>query len=373
MNRFTPKLLRVLIVSVLLPLSGFGQMLPETAGNLQRSINALQVKIGILQNQQGLADDPASRLFLQKLKRLLYNLREISRRANTSTGRLNVATIRRYLHTNLQQSAFTDANGAHTANVFPAVAPMSPFTVGTGKSSYQAFSLTVPLHQSVNSIAPGAALQYPPINNVAVIRGFKTQAAAALLHPNLIPPIPTQAQVENAIEEYANCFSNGIVLRQLHGGEVIVRCCQGGASEPGSWWVSLQDFPLSLQQLRENLANLPNWNQDGNLEFFVVPEECNITVLEGVVAAQQLNGGNLRYFQLRGGEHYERNFLNNVSQRVEVTKNYLQGGAKTQIYVLLNGSYSNHNVGIAFSNANVDYIPCLAIIPTGWDVELAIN
>jgi hypothetical protein len=104
------------------------------------------------------------------------------------------------------------------------------------------------------------------------------------------------------------------------------------------------------------------------LEFFVVPEGCNITILEGRVAAQQLrNSHNDRYFRLIEREYYGMLFTNNVQagQRTETTGGYLQGGA-IQMFVLLNSSISGHNTGDAF----VNYISCLAIVATGFDVEL---
>jgi hypothetical protein len=288
-----------------------------------------------------------------------------SQAANTPAGQLDVATIGAYLHTGLQQSAFTDVNGAHAAS--SADIPASPFRANTGKSSYRALGSIIPLHHSVNSITP-PPWWYPPINNVAIIQTLQAVTIPFQRNPVVIHPIPTQEEINNAIEEYANCFSNDIVLRQLSGGELIVRCCQQGAPEPGCWWVPVQDFPLSVQQLREDIANLPDWNQNGNLEFFVVPEGCNITILEGRVAAQQLrNSHDDKYFWLMAGEYYGIPFMDMVrdGQRNEATERYLQGGA-LQMFVLLNSSISNHNTGDAF----IPYISCIAIIETGFDVEL---
>jgi hypothetical protein len=374
MNRLPFKFLQILVAAVLLPLSGFGQMAPATADRLQQSINDLHLKILALSApnfprnlHRGPYDARATTvnaLFLQNLRQLRTNLIGLWQAANTLAGQLDVATIGAHLHNGLQQSAFTDTAGTHAAGL--AVAPVSPFRVSTGKSSYRAFGNIIPLHNSVNLIA--LPLQHPPINDVATIQALKAATIPFQRHLAVIHPIPTQMEVDSAIEEYANCFSNGIILRQLSGGEVIVRCCQQGAPEPGCWWVPLQDFPLSAQQLREDIANLPDWNQNGNFEFFVVPERCNITILEGRVAAQQLkNSYNSRYFRLNGRECYGMLFRDNVQagQRNEVTKAYLQGGA-IQMFVLLNSSISGHNIGNAF----VNNMPCFAIIETGFDVEL---
>ena len=83
-------------------------------------------------------------------------------------------------------------------------------------------------------------------------------------------------------------FSNRITVKKLEAGEILVRCCQLGSLEPGGWWVRIQDMPLSIVDVRDGIAVKGEWNQNGNLEFFVVPEGCNIIILEGVTASQQL-------------------------------------------------------------------------------------
>ena len=125
MNRLTPRLLCSLVAVVLLPISGFGQMDPAVAVRLQQSIDALNAKIDELQNpsfpphlHRGPYDAQAvtaNESFLRNLRQLRTNLIYLWQAANAPTGHLDVATIGAYLHTGLQQSAFTDANGAHAA------------------------------------------------------------------------------------------------------------------------------------------------------------------------------------------------------------------------------------------------------------------
>jgi hypothetical protein len=69
---------------------------------------------------------------------------------------------------------------------------------------------------------------------------------------------------------------------------MLVRCSQNGSREPGLWWTLISDMPLSILGVRNGIAVLPNWNQNGNLEFFVVPEGCNMIVLEGTASDQRL-------------------------------------------------------------------------------------
>jgi hypothetical protein len=118
---------------------------PAVADRLWQSILALNAKIFALYNPNLDVSlykwpqpnrDVNNLLFLQNLRQLRTNLINIWNAANDPTdpnSGLDVATIGRHLRTNLQQSAFTDANGAHAAGL--ADIPASPFTVNSGKSS----------------------------------------------------------------------------------------------------------------------------------------------------------------------------------------------------------------------------------------------
>ena len=81
-----------------------------------------------------------------------------------------------------------------------------------------------------------------------------------------------------------------------------MRCCQQNSPEPGGWWVKIQDMPLSIADVRSGIAVLPEWNQNGNLEFFVVHEGSNIITLEGMASSQELQNTN-NYWRLNAGQH----------------------------------------------------------------------
>jgi hypothetical protein len=110
------------------------------------------------------------------------------------------------------------------------------------------------------------------------------------------------------------------------------------------------------------MAIRPDWNQDGNLEFFVVPENCNIVILEGIAASIQLNNSNgSRYYGLLQGAHFLVAYPN-FNLAADYTNRYLSGGSM-QIFI------TNNRNGIAFTQG-AGHILCIAIIETGFDVEL---
>jgi hypothetical protein len=288
----------ILAACFLLSSSGSGQMSPRAAANLQSSVDELENKIAQV---QALPQGSVAPSFLPNLTQLRDNLRDIQVAANAPGGQLDVATIGAHLHHNLRQSAFTDAAGQHNAGVLPAVVPQNPFQVNSGKSSFGIFRsqppvagqlddiAIIPLHSSVN-VVPGPGPN-PPITAINVINGLQQQ----------VNGLQQQAQaagvslqwIKDNIATYAKCFSNNalnpqINVRQLNPGEVLVRCSQNGSREPGSWWVLVDNMPLSIADVRNRIAVLPNWNQNGSLEFFVVPEGCNMIVLDGIASAQRL-------------------------------------------------------------------------------------
>jgi hypothetical protein len=377
MNRLSFGLLRVFVAAALLPFSGFGQMPQGVANRLQQSVNDLHLKILDLQDLQA-QGNAVSALFLQNLKQLRFNLIQLWQAANTRDGHLNVATIALYLHTNLQQSAFTDTD-AH-GNAVPHAAgsadiPASPFTVNSGRSSGifvpmpGTATMPLPLHASAQ---PNANITFPGFRGVLDLTNIQNAIAAGL---------GGNRHYDVEVKRVYHSFSNHLNRHTLQGGEVLVRCCQLNSPEPGAWWVQLRDMPLSIADVRDGTAVLPDWNQNGNLEFFVVPEGCGIEIFEGIVASMQMETGNgpfrREYIQLRPGGHYDYNGLSQDyrSRRNIVTTQYLRGGV-SQIYITDNYGdvYGNgHNQsGFAFHNllGLPSYMSCVAIIETEFDVEL---
>jgi hypothetical protein len=321
-------------------------------------------------------------LFLQNLEQLHDNIVETYDTARDPGGHLDVATIGAHLHYNLRQSAFTDSRGHFNVTVQgdPPNAPLNnpghpvePFTVDSGKSAYGVWAGAndnVPMYSLVApavlnpAVANKAQMPFPP-SNAARVNAAAGQAA--VFFPALNP-----VECQTKILGPSASFSGNIQVAQLQPGRIIARCCQGGSKEPGVWWVSLQDMPWGITSIRSGTAVLPNWNQNGNLEFFVVPEPCNIVILEGWAASQALGGnlsaeGQRSYWQLGAGQHFSTttgrvipgNQLLNGGNFVDVTNRILQGGTN-QIYIMEN------RAGLAFNG----YMPCLAIIETRFDVEL---
>jgi hypothetical protein len=161
-------------------------------------------------------------------------------------------------------------------------------------------------------------------------------------------------------------FSNRITVRKMEAGEVFVRCCQNGAREPGGWWVKIQDMPLSIVDVRDGTAVKSEWNQNGNLEFFVVPEGCNIVVLEGVTASQQLALDPLSYnncqLPINGHTVLVSGQIRLPQGCININGQYLRGGTNQ---IAITGNWNGRS-GAAF----LGYMSCIIIIETGFDVEL---
>jgi hypothetical protein len=164
---------------------------------------------------------------------------------------------------------------------------------------------------------------------------------------------------------------------------------QRARKEPGTWWVKIQDMPLSIADIRNGIAVLPDWNQNGNLEFFVVPEGSDIQVIDGNAASQRLLSRNASFHQLQPNEHFVRNGNQDMLQQANgnmiplagagrniVTNQWLQGGCR-QIFIINNRHTDPHNPRPIFGDAFYDYsvnhyfnyVSCIALIETGFDVE----
>jgi hypothetical protein len=345
-----------------------------------------------------------------------------SQAANTPAGQLDVATIRTYLHTNLQQSAFTDVNEAHAANVLPATVPASPFKVNSGSSATFLINgrwvnlltdLNFNLNQEIPLLAgvpvnaggvnatlgrylvdiydsidnPHGTLYLRPIvghpfvsNDQALADSFTNNILNNAPHhiqvqANFVAAAPEQASIIRQLHRDQENFSGVITIRALEPGEILVRCCQQNSPEPGGWWVKIQDMPLSIADVRSGIAVLPEWNQNGNLEFFVVPEGSNIIILEGMASSQELQNTN-NYRWLNAGQNVTilRNpgnmiiglqFPEGHRNNPNLSTNWLDGGV-TQVAIVGNWDSLNNRPGNAFQG----YYQAIAIIETGFDVEL---
>jgi hypothetical protein len=186
--------------------------------------------------------------------------------------------------------------------------------------------------------------------------------------------IQGQADIIRQLYRDQENFSGAVTIRTLEPGEILVRCCQQNSQEPGGWWVKIQDMPLSMADVRVGIAVLPEWNQNGNLEFFVVPEGSNIVVLEGLASSQELTNIN-NYGQLGMGQHIT--ILRGPNGAViglqfpagwnhqNLNTRWLAGGVN-QIAIVGNWDLLNNRPGSAFQGC----YQAIAIIETEFDVEL---
>jgi hypothetical protein len=280
--------------------------------------------------------------------------------------------------------------GPHAAG--SADVPASPFTVNSGRSS---FTFPLPnLQQRLNNnfsfvilpIHASIQLQSNPLYPAHLI---PLDIGDPNVITNLAAVSPALRQLlEDALRYNSMNFSGTITIRPLHPREVLVRCCQSDPAqdptqqqarkEPGTWWTDVRDMPLSVSDIRSGLAIRPDWNQDGNLEFFVVPEDCDIIALEGLASSQCLIKNDHRFVKLLANTHYP-NFPPPHPQFDFVDGQYLSGGIN-QIAIVGNFGDTHGNgitcPGFAFyrqaghRGGPSGYMPCIAIIETGFDVEM---
>ena len=91
------------------------------------------------------------------------------------------------------------------------------------------------------------------------------------------------------LEREFNTFSGDVHIHKLEPGTVLVRVFGKGQSVKSSCWARLDDDKSSVtcaEDLYKKLAVMADWNGDGNLGVFVVPEDANIWVAEGKIASQ---------------------------------------------------------------------------------------
>ena len=87
----------------------------------------------------------------------------------------------------------------------------------------------------------------------------------------------------------SNTFSGKVTIHKLETGTVLVRVFGAGQSVKTACWARLDDDKSSVtcaQDLYKKLAVKAEWNGDGNLGVFIVPEGVDIWVAEGKIASQ---------------------------------------------------------------------------------------
>ncbi len=97
------------------------------------------------------------------------------------------------------------------------------------------------------------------------------------------------AEYSAQINRESNTFSGDVRIYKLEPGTVLVRVFGKGQSVKASCWCRADDSNSSVtcaKDLYEKLAVKAEWNGDGNLGIFIVPEGADIWVAEGKIAAQ---------------------------------------------------------------------------------------
>ena len=87
----------------------------------------------------------------------------------------------------------------------------------------------------------------------------------------------------------SNTFSGDVKIHKLEPGTVLVRVFGQGQSVKTACWCRADDATSSVtcaQDLYKKLAVKAEWNGDGNLGVFIVPEGVDIWVAEGTIASQ---------------------------------------------------------------------------------------
>jgi hypothetical protein len=349
----------------------------ETKNRLDAAIAALKDKINRVHNERDLKNN---------LQRLQEDLQVIRIAINTES--LDAETVNKYLRRKLQQSAFSQGQGfrSYQKSDVGAPAPMTPFKLQEGVSSediirqqWNQNPIRIPVHHSV--LTSRDLGRHPPLAHYAKPQGYDISNDAHCLEffqasfgaqvpfeaKGLNPYTfesrnfqPTDQQKCNIIRALAYAqpnFSQHITIRKLQPGEVLTRCVQRHTIEPGSWWTKIQDMPTSVKAVREGTAVLPHWNQSGKLEFFVVPEGCDLVVLEGLAAAQCL-----REYTVRDPQTSQEKQCRFFQNGKDVTGHYLEGGTN-QIFIT-----DNIN-GAAFDQ---HLLKCVTILETGFEVEMSI-
>ena len=120
----------------------------------------------------------------------------------------------------------------------------------------------------------------------------------------------------------SNTFSGDVHIHKLEPGTVLVRVFGQGQSVKSACWARLDDDKSSVtcaQDLYKKLAVKAEWNGDGNLGVFIVPEGADIWVAEGKIASQ--------------AEKYTARVMQR-SEKVRLESTFVYEGGGTQVNVL---------------------------------------
>lgn len=139
------------------------------------------------------------------------------------------------------------------------------------------------------------------------------------------------SEYSSQLEREFNTFSGEVKIHKLEPGTVLVRVFGKGQTVKGACWCRADDATSSVTcagDLYKKLAVMAEWNGDGNLGVFVVPEGVDIYVAEGKIASQM---------ETYKGEQEDAN--GNVSKR-EFSFVYPGGG--TQVNILTPNPIDEH-------------------------------
>lgn len=97
-----------------------------------------------------------------------------------------------------------------------------------------------------------------------------------------------QSYIRQVQDEFDQ-FSGNVHIHKLAPGTVLVRVFGQGQKAVGSCWCNVTDSKSSVtcaEDLYTKLAVKAEWNGDGNLAVFIVPDDIEVYVAEGKIASQ---------------------------------------------------------------------------------------
>lgn len=129
-------------------------------------------------------------------------------------------------------------------------------------------------------------------NKISYSFCFKNEKSEEKTVQDLTITCPEDFKIENynkQLEREINTYSKNVSIHQLEPGTVLVRVFGKEQSIMSSCWCNANDNTSAVTEAKDlynTLAVKPEWNGDGNLGIFVVPEGVNIYVAEGKIASQ---------------------------------------------------------------------------------------
>jgi hypothetical protein len=127
-------------------------------------------------------------------------------------------------------------------------------------------------------------------DNDTISYGFKNKENKTIEKPKI--SCPKDFNIEkylNQINREISQFSGNVTIHRLEPGTVLVRVFGKGQSILSSCWCDAADSASTVKEAKDlynKLAVRPDWNGDGNLGIWIIPEGIDVYVAEGKIASQ---------------------------------------------------------------------------------------